>query len=289
MKIVDGAVARLVMIKGSLVEEAGLRDIIDEYRYIPHSDDPYAYNLMDHQGFISFEQQGDVVNIYGDGETDITEHAGNLDRILKRAGWGECDISVTNSEVYNHIMSRFGMDVRDITVDGVLMNASGERRMRVEKPVANDPAAVHESKAIHEVATTLSSAARFDDTNSLTTNPDDMLMADPELLEAHARIQELDNELITVQGENERLASDLAAANETIRQLKIPGKLASATNLASSSFSVNEQPVSALQTIVENHIGKLIDIDASCAGSSLVRELRDAGYQVQVRLGIPVA
>lgn len=289
MKVEDGAVARLVMVKGSLVEEAGLRDIIDEYRYIPHTDDPYAFNLMDYQGFISFEQEGDIVNIYGDGETDVIEHASNLDRILKKAGWGECDLSVTNGEIYNQIMSRFGMDVRDITVDGVLMNASGERRVRVETPVVNDQDAVHEGKAIHEVATTLSSAARFDDTNSLTTNPDDMLMADPELLEAHARIQELDNELITVQGENERLASDLAAANETIRQLKIPGKLATATNLASPSFGVNEQPVSVLQTIVENHISKLIDIDASCAGSSLVRELRDAGYQVQVRLGIPVA
>jgi hypothetical protein len=119
----------------------------------------------------------------------------------------------------------------------------------------------------------------------------DMLGGESDLIEAHARIQELAIEIGTVRAENERLASALVTAQVTIRQLRAAPKATSTVTLPSASRPAHDQPASALHVVVENHLAKLIDFDASCVaeGSSLIRELRDAGYVLQVRLSEPAA
>ena len=298
MNIEQGAVAKLVMQKGSLVSEVELRDKIMAYGYIEDDQDSFAFNLLDYQGYISFDRDGEIFNIYAEREIDIIEHAQNLDNVLIKAGWIEFDLYAVNENVANELTRTIGLELRDIKIGDEVRTDSGSRNVsadQLDEVVGNSLPSTDTDTFGND---DLQSAGLSDELDSSlrggsdTMGSDsDMIGGDSDLIEAHARIQELEMEIGTVRAESERLSSALVAAQETIRQLRAAPKAAGAVTVPSASRQTLEQPASTLHAVVESHLAKLIDFDASCAGegASLIRELRDAGYVLQVRLTEPVA
>lgn len=298
MNIEQGAVAKLVMEKGSLVSEAELRDKIVAYGYIEDDQDSFTFNLLDFQGCISFENEGQTFNLYAERAIDIAEHAQNLDNILKRAGWVELDLFAVNANVANELTRTIGLELRDINIGDEVRTASGSRNVSVDQLDDVVTNAVSSTAMAVFSDVNLQSSSLSDELDSslrgggdTAGNDTDMIDGSSDLIEAHARIQELEMAVETVRAESERIASDLVTAQETICQLRAAPKATNLLTVPSASRPAHEQPATALHAVVESHLAKLIDFDASCPGegTSLIRALRDAGYVLQVRLSEPVA
>lgn len=280
MKIQDNAIVKLVMVAGSLVSDAELRDKILAYNYFEDPDDPCAFNLMTHGGYISFDRDGEIFNVYAEADADIEEHAQNLNNILLKAGWTEYDIYAVNPEVTNDFIRHFGIDVRDIWAGAEAQLTPAARVASVDK---------HDTD-VEDMPTAHASTSAVD----IIAEPNESLgaaeaeLGNADLLEAQARVQELEIEVSAARAENVRLASQLEAAKTQIRQFQTVPDIA-VRAIAPSVVTTEAQVASPLHAVVQKHIGELIDFNFDGPKFSLLRELRAAGYGFRVCLVEPVA
>lgn len=265
-QIPAGAIARLVMVNGSLVSEAEVAQILESYNYQQDGGDPNRWLLMDAGpadggAALVFGSEGEIIDVYSDSDENIL----NLNYIAMRIGWSDCEIYATDQGVQDKLLLR-------------LVNVG----------IANTPAAVHPSELevpsavpapAHTPAATAAIAPVVEAPAPLVTAP--AAPAIDAMNEDHEELQLMRVRLALAEQRNEELAEENQALSAKVRRLESIGT--ATTPAPPRNGEERQSDDSGLVRIVEKHLLSLLDLSA-VDQSGLMAELKRHGYSVDVKL-----
>lgn len=268
-QIPTGAIARLVMVNGSLVSEAEVAQILESYSYQQDSNNPNRWVLMDGpadgNAALVFSNEGEIIDVYSDSDENIL----NLNYIAMRIGWSDCEIYTINQEVEDKLLVRL--------VNVGIANQSTAAGTAAPEPAphaATPPRAPVPPVATPEVMPiapppAVPTAAPAASSEIESMNEDYLLL------------QQLRVKLAEAEQRSEELAEDKHRLEARVRQLE---SISAATTAAPARIG-EERPNddSGLVRIVEKHLLSLLDLSA-VDKSGLMTELKQHGYRVDVKL-----
>lgn len=253
-QIPPGAIARLVMVNGSLISEAEVAQILESYNYQQDgSSDPNRWVLMDtgpvdSNAALVFGSEGQIIDVYSDSDENIL----NLNYIAMRIGWSDCEIYATNQDVEDKLLLRL------VNV-GIANPSTASRSVEPEAPSrAPEPVSAPVAPAAAPVAPAIEA-----------------------MNEDYQQMQQLRVRLAEAEQRNEELAEDKQRLEGRIRQLESISAAATPAPVRSSEERLNDDP--ALVRIVEKHLLSQLDLSA-VNQSGLMTELKAHGYSVDVKL-----
>lgn len=268
-QIPTGAIARLVMVSGSIVSEAEVAQILESYNYQQDSNDPNRWVLMD-AGMVDgnaalvFSNEGEIIDVYSESDENIL----NLNYIAMRIGWADCEIYTINQDVEDKLL------VRLVNV-GIANQSSPNGVVEPEPtPRAATPASAPASPI--ELAETVPAKPPA----APTSTPAEASAIDS-MNEDYQQLQQLRVKLAEAEQRNEELAEDKGRLEARVRQLE---SICAAPTAAPARVSEERHDDdSGLVRIVEKHLLSLLDLSA-VNQSGLMAELKEHGYRVDVKL-----
>lgn len=264
-QIPAGAIARLVMVNGSLVSEAEVAQILESYNYQQDGGDPNRWLLMDAGpadggAALVFGSEGEMIDVYSDSDENIL----NLNYIAMRIGWSDCEIYATDQGVQDKLLLRL--------VNVGIANTPAVQPSELEVPSAA-PAPAHTPAATAAIAPVVEAPAAPD---AAAAAP-----AIDAMNEDHEVLQRMRVRLALAEQRNEELVEDNQRLKDKVRDLESIG---TATTPAPSRNGEERQgDDSGLVRIVEKHLLSLLDLSA-VDQSGLMAELKQHGYSVDVKL-----
>lgn len=251
-KIPAGAIARLVMVSGSLLPDAEVADIIMSYGYQQDATNLGKWVLTDSVSAGSdvaliLSSSGEIIDVY----SDYGENILNLNYIAMRIGWSECEIYAVNEDVETKLITR----LVNVGIANAVSLASNDGVLESVSETAPPEVTVSGRAHVEEEMVQL-----------ISTQP---------LREAHVMdMPVLDESLVTIQ-KLERRVQELEAE---LADKSLPNVIA-AINKATDGEGV-------LMSIIEKSLLSLLDLSESDK-SGILSQLKTAGYEVKVSLSRP--
>lgn len=260
-QIPPGAIARLVMVNGSLVSEAEVAQILESYNYQQDNTDPNRWVLMeagptDGNAALVFSSEGEIIDVYSDSDENIL----NLNYIAMRIGWSDCEIYAPDQDLEDRLLLRL--------VNVGIANTPGAARLAesdVPSP-APEPARIPVTPASTPAIAPVSAPAA---------------PAIEAMIEDYQQMQQLRVQLAEAEQRNEELAEEKQRLEARIRHLESISAETTLAQTRNSSERPSDDP--ALVRIVEKHLLSLLDLSA-VNQSGLMAELKQHGYSVDVKL-----
>lgn len=268
-QIPPGAIARLVMVNGSLVSEAEVAQILESYNYQQDGTDPNRWVLMDAgpadgSAALVFGSEGEIIDVYSDSDENIL----NLNYIAMRIGWSDCEIYATDQDVEDKLLLRL-VNVGIANTPGAARPAESEVPSPAPEPVRTPvtPAATPAIAPVTEAPAAPIAAPAAPAIEAMN--------------EDYQQMQQLRVRLAEAEQRNEELAEEKQRLEARIRHLES----ISAETTPAPARNGSERPSddSALVRIVEKHLLSLLDLSA-VNQSGLMAELKQHGYSVDVKL-----
>lgn len=261
-QIPPSAIARLVMVNGSLVSEAEVAQILESYSYQQDASDPKRWVLMDAgpadgNAALVFGSDGEIIDVYSDSDENIL----NLNYIAMRIGWSDCEIYATNQDVEDRLLLRL--------VNVGIANTSGATPPEEPEAPSQAPEPVRAPAA----------PAVVEDTTTPNAAPAEPVIE--AMNEDYQQLQQLRVRLAEAEHRNEELAEDKQRLEARVHQLESISAAATPAPVRSGVERPSDDP--ALVRIVEKHLLSLLDLSA-VNQSGLMTELKQHGYSVDVKL-----
>ncbi|MFC6523215.1 hypothetical protein ACFQAT_29055 [Undibacterium arcticum] len=97
------SVAKLVMVTGNVVSDAEVSDILSSYQYIEDGMTALRFN-SENDDDAAFEISADleVIDIFGNSK----DHLNNINYILQKLGWIDCELYSESSEIEHMLLGR---------------------------------------------------------------------------------------------------------------------------------------------------------------------------------------
>lgn len=267
----SNAVARLVMVSGSLVSDAEISDVLGSYGYVEDGLTPNRYDHQVEDGCgIELSPTFETIEIFGESK----DHLNNINYMLQRFGWIDCELYSQSRDVEHMLLGRLvNINItKNVVEDGAFPLAGGLELVDLGKESFADEVAV----------TSMAAPASFPVLESEPPRDTDPENEALQMLEGDFhRIQELTLELGRTREELDIMSEQYNRAMARIQELQRKGSSASVP-----ASDISHTSNSGLFSFVEKYLISMIDLESKL-GSTVVEDLRQSGYQIQLKL-VPV-